>query len=82
MVSLTISRPWWKLSIKVVHMLIEAVVLCFLVMFGFAAFCYTIILMIVVPGKRQLRSVQILNCEDFDQTATMFGMVLAIGILG
>ncbi len=67
---------------KVVHTLIEAVVLVFLVMFLFLQnFRYTIIPTIVVPVALLGTCATLLLAGYSINMLTMFGMVLAIGIL-
>jgi len=75
--------PVVKASIeKVVHTLIEAVVLVFLVMFLFLQnFRYTIIPTIVVPVALLGACATLLAFGYSINMLTMFGMVLAIGIL-
>ena len=75
--------PVVKASIeKVVHTLIEAVVLVFLVMFLFLQnFRYTIIPTIVVPVALLGTCATLLAFGYSINMLTMFGMVLAIGIL-
>ncbi|MBN8978384.1 MAG: multidrug efflux RND transporter permease subunit [Rhizobiales bacterium] len=75
--------PVVKASIeKVVHTLIEAVVLVFLVMFLFLQnFRYTIIPTIVVPVALLGTCATLLGFGYSINMLTMFGMVLAIGIL-
>ncbi|MBS0530377.1 MAG: efflux RND transporter permease subunit, partial [Proteobacteria bacterium] len=75
--------PVVKASIeKVVHTLIEAVVLVFLVMFLFLQnFRYTIIPTIVVPVALLGTCAVLLAAGYSINMLTMFGMVLAIGIL-
>lgn len=75
--------PVVKASIeKVVHTLIEAIVLVFLVMFLFLQnFRYTIIPTIVVPVALLGTCATLLLAGYSINMLTMFGMVLAIGIL-
>ena len=75
--------PVVKASIeKVVHTLLEAVVLVFLVMFLFLQnFRYTIIPTIVVPVALLGTCATLLLMGYSINMLTMFGMVLAIGIL-
>lgn len=77
------TSPFVKKSIeKVLHTLIEAVVLVFLVMFLFLqSFRYTIIPAIVVPIALLGTSAVMLATGFSINVLTMFAMVLAIGIL-
>ena len=77
------TTPFVKASIeKVVHTLLEAIALVFLVMFLFLQnFRYTIIPIIVVPIAL-LGTVAVMLAAGFSiNVLTMFAMVLAIGIL-
>jgi len=77
------TSPFVEISIeKVLHTLIEAVVLVFLVMFLFLqSFRYTIIPAIVVPIAL-LGTCAVMLATGFSiNVLTMFAMVLAIGIL-
>jgi multidrug efflux pump len=77
------TTPFVKVSIeKVLHTLLEAVALVFVVMFLFLQnFRYTIIPTLVVPVAL-LGTVAVMLALGFSiNVLTMFGMVLAIGIL-
>ena len=77
------TSPFVKISIeKVFHTLIEAVALVFIVMFVFLqSFRYTLIPTIVVPIAL-LGTCAVMYALGFSiNVLTMFGMVLAIGIL-
>lgn len=77
------TAPFVETSInKVVHTLVEAVILVFLVMFLFLqSFRYTVIPTIVVPIAL-LGTLAVMLALGFSiNVLTMFGMVLAIGIL-
>lgn len=77
------TAPFVKISIeKVFHTLLEAVALVFLVMFLFLQnFRYTIIPIIVVPIALMGTCAVMLAMGFSINVLTMFGMVLAIGIL-
>jgi multidrug efflux pump len=79
----TTSRRWSKhRSMKVVMTLIEAVVLVFIVMFIFLQnFRYTMIPTIVVPVALLGTCTMLLLAGYSINMLTMFGMVLAVGIL-
>ncbi|MBS0252773.1 MAG: multidrug efflux RND transporter permease subunit [Proteobacteria bacterium] len=77
------TSPFVSASIeKVLHTLIEAVVLVFIVMFIFLqSFRYTLIPTLVVPVAL-LGTLAVMNVAGFSiNVLTMFAMVLAIGIL-
>lgn len=77
------TSPFVAASIeKVLHTLIEAVVLVFIVMFVFLqSFRYTLIPALVVPVAL-LGTLAVMNAAGFSiNVLTMFAMVLAIGIL-
>jgi multidrug efflux pump len=77
------TSPFVKVSIeKVLHTLVEAVVLVFLVMFLFLQnFRYTLIPILVVPIALLGTTAVMLAMGFSINVLTMFGMVLAIGIL-